>query len=163
MKKINSRKFNFDFFLGGRQKVKSLQEGAKLFGGATKFDDGIYSNIENSEYIQIKEKNNEISIFVPSTLSINQKINNEYYNKYAINYLTRYYDISELKYYATKGSWYSEDLQQVVIEDITIITLRKDVLNELDIEIFINLANWIKQEMKQEGVSIAINSALAII
>ena len=68
-----------------------------------------------------------------------------------------------LKYYKTKGSWYSEDMQKVVIEDITIITLKLDQLTETDIQIFIDLAEIIKKDMKQEGVSIAINTALAIV
>ena len=61
------------------------------------------------------------------------------------------------------GSWYSDDLKKVIIEDITIITMRIDQLTERDIKIFIELANYIKQEMSQEGVSMAINTALAIV
>ena len=160
---INSKKFNFSFFMSDRKKVDSLQTGAIENGGATKFDDAIYSNIEGNQYIELKS-NNQISIFIPSTMDINNKIDNQYYIKKSINYLEKYYSISNnLKYYKTTGSWYSDSLNKVVIEDITIITLNLIELNETDIHIFITLANMIKKEMNQEGVSIAINESLAII
>ena len=164
MLKINSKKFNFNFFLSGNKKVDNLENGAKKYGGATQFDSGIYSNIEGSQYIELKESDNEISIFIPSTTDTNIKVDNKYYINYSINYLERFYDIADnLKYYKTMGSWYSEDKEKVVIEDITIVTLKLEQLQETDIQIFIDLANWIKKEMNQEGVSIAINTALAIV
>lgn len=163
MLKINSKKFNFSFFLSGNKKVNSLSEGAKKYGGATKYDDGIYSNVEGDEYIEILPEDNEISIFIPSTMDVKNNIDNDYYVKKSINYLERFYSLSDnLKYYDTKGSWYSEN-KEVVIEDITIITLKLDQLAKTDIQIFIDLAEIIKKEMKQEGVSIAINTALAIV
>lgn len=163
MVKINSKKFNFSFFLSGRKKVASLEEGARLYGGSTQFDDGIYSNIEGSEYIKINENKNNISLFIPSTVEINKYINNKYYVNYCYNKIKSLYNDKNIKYYDTNGSWYSEDLNQIIIEDITIITLETDKLTEKDIKIFIQLANWIKKEMQQEGVSIAINTALAIV
>ena len=160
---INSKKFNFNFFLSNRKKVDSLQAGAIENGGATKFDDAIYSNIEGNNFIELKN-NNEISIFIPSTMDINNKIDNQYYIKKSINYLERYYNIANnLKYYKTSGSWFSDNLNKVIIEDITIVTLQLIELNETDINIFIALANIIKNEMNQEAVSITINESLAII
>jgi len=163
MLKIDSKKFNFSFFLSDRKKVKSLEEGAKIYGGATQFDDGIYSNYSKSEYIKINKNINNISLFVPSTFDVNKYINNKYYVNYCYNKIKSLYSNNNIKYYDTKGSWFSEDLQKVVIEDITIITLELNTITEVDIINFINLAAWIKQEMQQEGVSIAINAALAIV
>lgn len=164
MLKIDSNKFNFNFFLSDRKKVDSLEAGAIENGGATKFDDSIYSNIEKSKYIRLNEKNNNISIFIPSTMDINKNIDNEYYITKSITYLKRYYSItSNLKYYKTIGSWFSDSLKTVVYDNITIITLQLNELTETDINIFIALANIIKIEMSQEGVSIAINNSLAII
>lgn len=161
---INSKKFNFSFFLSNRKKVDSLQTGAIENGGATKFDDAIYSNIEGNNFIELKENNNQISIFIPSTMDINNKIDNQYYIKKSINYLEKYYNITNnLKYYKTSGSWFSDSLNKVIIEDITIITLQLIELTETDINIFIALANIIKNEMNQEAVSITINESLAII
>lgn len=164
MIKINSNKFNFQFFLSGNKKVESLEAGAINHGGATKFDDGVYSNIEGSNFIELKKSDNEISIFIPSTINTNYKTDNQTYINKSINYLERFYSITNnLKYYKTSGSWYSDDLQKVIIEDITIITLKLNKLTESDIQIFSDLANIIKVDMNQEGVSIAINTSLAII
>jgi len=162
MLKIDSKKFNFSFFLSDKKKVNSLEEGARLYGGATQFDDGIYSNYPKSEYIKIN-KNNNISLFVPSTINIDKHVNNTYYVNYCYNKIKSLYGNNNIKYYDTKGSWFSEDLQKVITEDITIITLELNIITEADIYNFIQLANWIKKEMQQEGVSIAINTALAIV
>lgn len=160
---IDSRKFNFSFFLSSITKVKNLTEGALRFGGATKYDNGTYSNIPGDNFIHTNSQNNQISIFIPSTKNINQKVNNKKYIEHSLNYLERFYSIAQINYYNTKGSWYSEDKKQVIEENITIITVNKEELTEVDINIFITLANWIKREMSQEGVSISINSALAIV
>ncbi len=163
MLKINSNLFNFDFFLSNRKKVDNLESGAIDNGGATKFDDGIYSNIEGNEYITLNKKDNQISIFVPSTMDTDIQIDNQAYIKQSIEYLAKFYDITALKFYATRGSWYSDDMQKVVYDDITIITLQADTITVADINNFIQLANRIKLDMRQEGVSIAINTALAIV
>jgi hypothetical protein len=159
---IDSKKFNFSFFLSSITKVKDLTEGALKFGGATEYDNGTYSNIPGDNFIHI-QKNNQISIFIPSTKNCNIKTNNEKYIQYSLNYLQRFYDITKINHYNTKGSWYSEDKKDVIEEDITIITVNTAELSEIDINIFVELANWIKKELSQEGVSIAINSSLAIV
>jgi len=163
MLKIDSKKFNFSFFLSDSKKVASLEEGAKLYGGATQYDTGIYSNIKGSDYIKINRNKNNISLFVPSTINIDKHINNKYHVNHCYNEIQRLYNNNNVKYYDTRGSWYSDDLQKVIIENITIITLELNIITEADIYNFIQLANWIKKEMQQEGVSIAINAALAII
>ena len=164
LKNINSKLFNFQFFLSSNKKVKSLSDGAISHGGATKFDDAIYSNTEGSEMIELKESDNEISIFIPSTSDVNNKIDNKKQVKKSVNYLKRFYSITDnLKYYNTEGSYYSEDLNEIIIEDITIVTLKLDTLTESDIQIFTDLAEIVKKDMSQEGVSIAINTALAIV
>lgn len=164
LKNINSNLFNFQSFFSGNTKVKSLSEGANLHGGATKFNDAIYSNIEGSELIELKESDNEISIFIPSTVSVNTKTDNKLQVNKSVNYLKRFYSITDnLKYYNTKGSYYSEDLDEIIIEDITIITLKLKTLTESDIQIFTDLAEIVKKDMAQEGVSISINTALAIV
>ena len=161
--KLNSKKFNFNFFLGGIKKVESLKTGALKNGGATKFENGIYSNIEKDEYININKGNNKISLFIPDTIDISNKTDNTKYIEFCVNQLQNLYSDVNLKYYNTQGSWYSEDLKKVIYDDITILTLQLDTITEKDIENFIDLANWIKIEMRQEGVSISINDALAIV
>ena len=163
MLKIDSKKFNFSFFLSDKKKVDSLEEGAIKYGGATKFDDAIYSNYGHSDFIKINKDKNNISLFIPSTIDVNKYINNDYYVNRCYNRIKSLYNNNDIKYYDTEGSWYSEDLKKVVIENITIITVKLNTVTEADIYNFIQLANWIKKEMQQEGVSIAINAALAII
>lgn len=160
---INSKQFNFQFFLSSNKKVKSLEEGAIKYGGATRYNDGIYSNIKDSEYIHIHDSNNRISIFVPDTINVDQKADNSDMINYSIKYLQHCFNTNNLIYYKTKGSWYSEDLKKVVYDNITIITLHRDTITEDTIQIFIMLANYIKDKMQQEGVSISINTALAIV
>lgn len=163
MLKIDSKKFNFSFFLSDRKKVISLEKGAKLYGGSTQFDDGVYSNYSKNEYIKINENKNSISLFVPSTVNVSKYVNNSYYVNYCYNKIKSLYNNNNIRYYKTKGSWYSEDLKKVVYDNITIITVDAETITENDIYNFIQLANWIKKEMSQEGVSIAINTALAIV
>lgn len=160
---INSNKFNFSFFLSSRKPVTSLEAGAIENGGATKINNTIYSNIPGNEYISVNNDNNSLSVFIPSTIDVNNITDNTEYIQYAINYLKRYYNSDDIIFEAANGSWYSEDLNKVVIEDITIITVNAKAITETDINIFIDLANYIKDAMKQEGVSISINDSLAII
>jgi hypothetical protein len=160
--KINSNLFNFNFFLSDKKKVDSLEQGAKENGGATRFKDAIYSNYSKDEYIRVNNTNNTISILIPSTIDVNNSIDNE---EYVIKYnsiIKNNYNSSDTIYYNTKGSWYSEDLDAVIVEDITIISLNLKKVTIKDILFFKNLALQVKKDMKQEGVSIIINDALCI-
>lgn len=163
MVKIDSKKFNFSFFLSNRKKVSSLKKGARLYGGATQYNNGIYSNIAGDDFIRISETDNTISIFIPSTTDIDKKTDNSEMTQYIIRQLERVYNADDIIYYDAKGSWYSDSLNQVIIEDITIVSVNVVTITEKDINLFIQLANYIKKEMQQEGVSIAINTALAIV
>lgn len=163
MVKIDSKKFNFSFFLSDRKKVTSLEEGAIQNGGATQYDNGIYSNIAGDDFIRISETDNTISIFIPSTTDIDKKTDNSEMTQYIIRQLERVYNADDIIYYDAKGSWYSDSLNQVIIEDITIVSVNVVTITKKDINLFIQLANYIKKEMQQEGVSIAINTALAIV
>ena len=163
MLKIDSKKFNFSFFLSDRKKVNTLEEGARIYGGATQFNNGIFSNYEDDSNIRINKYNNNISIFVPSTMEINKKADNSEIIQYIVKQLKQEYNTDNIIFYDTKGSWYSDSLNQVVIEDITIISVDLATVTEKDINLFIKLSNYIKQKMSQEGVSIAINTALAIV
>lgn len=163
MLKINSNKFNFQFFLSDNKAVESLETGAKTFGGATKYNNGIYSNVEGTEYITLNKDFNKLSIFIPNTMNVNQTTDNKKYIQYAVKYIRNNFNSNDLKFYNTKGSWYSEDMNQVVYDDITIISFESKEITEIDINKMVQLAQYIKYEMSQEGVSININSALAII
>jgi hypothetical protein len=163
MTKINSNLFNqISFFLGGSKEVKSLKEGSKLYGGATKRNDKVYSNVESDNFITINDTKNTLSIFIPSTLNADSKVNNE-------EYVTKYHNIIKTQYNTkiavedTKGGWYSEDLDKVIVEDITILEIKLEEVTQQDISFFLNLGLLVKQDMSQEAVSVNINSSLCLV
>jgi len=164
MQKINSALFPFSFFLSGKKQVSNLQEGAVRHGGATQDNTGkVYSNVAKDNFIRIHKNKNKLSLFVPSTINISEQTDNINITKYCTRQLKRQYNSNDIIYYNTQGSWYSDDLQKIIIEDITIITVTLQTITETDINYFITLANYIKKEMSQEGVSININNSLAIV
>lgn len=163
MLKINNKKFNFQFFLSDRIKVNNLEEGALQYGGATKTESETYSNIEGSENIILNSTNNKLSIFIPNTLNVDTKTDNTKFIEYATNYIQSNFNSNNIIYYSTQGSWYSEDLNKVVYDDITIISFEAQAITEEEINKMVTLAKYIKYEMSQEGVSININTALAIV
>lgn len=160
---INSKLFNFQFFLGGREKVSNLKDGARKFGGATRYENVIYSNVETDDFIQINNEKNNISIFIPSTINVNQQIDNTNYVMSTLEDLRTRYDLSDMKFYNTEGSWFDKDNNDVVIERITIVRVEIKAISIEDISFFIELANKIKYNMKQQAVSININDSLALV
>lgn len=162
--KMSSKIFDFSFFYSGSIEVTSLTEGAELYGGATQLRDGsIYSNIEKDEFISINEGLNTMSIYVPSTIDINVPIDNRPYVEDVLNKMLERYPLNDLFVANTSGSWYSDELGEVVIEDITIAEMHFDTLTELDVFFFKKIAETIKEEMRQSGVSLQINDSLAIV
>ncbi len=167
--KIDSRKFNFSFFLSNKVKVNNLEEAAKKNGGATlNFETGeLYSNIPGNEFIELKKDRelNTISLFIPDTYNINESAGKEKLKKIVSTVIQKVYKRYESVPTMEKGlgSWYSEELQQVVYDNLIIASVHIEDVSEEDIKFFIKLAGFIKKEMRQEAVSITINEALALI
>lgn len=162
-KKINSNQFSFSFFLSNRKKVESLESGAIENGGATynKNTNELYSNIAGSDFIELND-NNKLSIFIPDTININEKTDNLKYAEYIANQIrNRYNNVNDIEY--GLGSWYSDDLQKIVYDNITIASVNLATVTKKDIQFFIKLAEYIKREMAQEAVTITINNALCLI
>ena len=159
---LNSKNFNqINFFLANKREVNSLEEGAKLYGGATLLNNKIYSNYEGDEYIKILEKNNSISIIIPSTLDADIEINNaEYVSKY-LSILNKEY--KNITVSDSVGSWYSDDLNKVIIEKNTIITINSNDRTAEDINSMLNLGILIRDDMRQEAVSVLVNDSLCIV
>jgi hypothetical protein len=169
--KFDSRKFGFKFFLSNKTKIDSMEEAAKHYGGAThNIDTGeMFSNIPGSEFIEIiVGELNTLSVYIPDTISINQAINPEEHKAVVYEVVHRVY-----KQYGSKGltpmyekglgSWYSEELQQVVYDNIIIASDHLEEVTKADIKFFISLAKLIKRKMNQEAVTITINTAMAMI
>lgn len=153
-----------ELILNGLCKVDSLEFGAKLYGGATKYKGEIYSNFYKDEYIYIDDNFNTLSLFVPSTININKHINN---SKYVIKYYSKLHEcfegINNEMHYAL-GSFYSNELKSVIIEEVVIINFYFcNKITEDDINNFKNVALEMKKDMTQESVSIGINGALCLL
>ena len=161
---INNNKFNqISFFLSGNVEVENLRIGAIMHGGATLFNGVAYSNIEGSSYFTVNEEKNVIRILVPTTVNIDQQINNKSFVDKYLGIILNNYRFKDIKTYQTTGSWYSEDLQKVVFDNSTVIEINMEKIDENIINYFLNLGLQIKNEMTQEGVSVFINKSLAIV
>lgn len=159
---LNSKMYNFQMYLNGSREVSSLHDGAKTYGGATCFEDKIISNYYEDDFINILNENT-VDIFVPSTMNVNNIIDNSLFVKQVITMIKSKYNLNTMKFYKTKGSWYDNDADEVITEDIVIVSIKLNTLKDSDIKYFISIAEWIKEAMKQQAVSVNFNNALAII
>jgi hypothetical protein len=169
--KIDSKKFNFSFFLSDKIKVDNLDQAARQHGGAThNIDENeMFSNIPGSEFIDIKEGElNTLSVYIPDTMSINEAISKEMHQEIVYQIVHKIYDRYGSKgitpmYEKGLGSWYSDELQQVVYDNIIIASVHLESVTQADIKFFCSLARFIKKAMKQEAVTVAINTAMGLI
>ena len=161
MKKINVNEFKqVGFFLSSRKEVTSLDE-ARTYGGVTKFDGKFYSNYEENNCITLAGGENKLSVIIPSTLDADKSINNtEYVEKYLLLLAEKYSDLSVEK---SIGSWYSENLDKVIVEENCIITVSLKGATEKDINILLDLGLMVKEEMTQESVSVLVNDSLCLV
>ena len=165
--KINSKLFNFSFFLSDKKSVNNLENAALQYGGSTHnlFTEEMYSNVAKNDFIEVDPIKNTISLFIPDTYNISekasQKLIGEVISNCALKIQSRYKTIPFIE--KAIGSWFSEDLQTVVYDNIILLNTHMDKLSITDINFFISLAEYVKKSMKQEGVSLAINNALAIV
>ena len=161
MKKINVNEFKqVGFFLSSRKEVASLDE-ARVYGGVTKFDGKFYSNYEDNNCITLVGGENKLSVIIPSTLDADKSIDNtEYVEKYLLLLAEKYSDLSVEK---SIGSWYSENLDKVIVEENCIITVSLKGATERDINILLDLGLMVKKEMTQESVSVLVNDSLCLV
>lgn len=160
---VNSLK-GVEFFLGGVEKVDSLESGARKNGGATLFKNGVFSNYDNKKKdIIVDSKKNTISIIIPSTLDADKEIDNKEYVNYYSSIIKNCAKFKNVFFYNSYGSWYSDNLNKVIVEKNTIITIEVDDLTIKDIMFMINLGKIVKNDMKQEAVSVIVNNALCLV
>lgn len=147
------------FCLNSRVEVKNLSIGAKLYGGATKIGEKCFSNYGESTIFDIK-KQNILGIIVPSTINVNESIDNTKFVKEVtdtLEYFGRNCQIME-----SEGSWLSEN-DGIVIEKSKIVFWNMQDISDFDILLQKSLGYYIKQEMTQEGVSLLVNDGLIIV
>ena len=61
------------------------------------------------------------------------------------------------------GSWYSDNLDKIIVEENCIITATIEGATEEDINFILNLGLKVKEDMRQEAVSTFINDSLCIV
>lgn len=151
------------FFLGANKEVTSFED-AQVYGGVTQFGTKLYSNIpSDSNNIIVNNNTNTLSIIVPSTIDADVVASdfNEYTNYIKSIIESKYHVDANVQY--SNGSWYSDDMNKTIIENIAIVSIETNDITNDDINFFNNLANEIKLNRSQEAVSIFFNDSLAII
>ena len=146
------------FYLANRIQVESLEDGAVQYGGATLIDGKIYSNINESEELNLNMKN-IVGILVPSTIEVNTKIDNKKYVEEVENTIKDFG--KTINKFDSKGSWYS-DTEGVVVEENTIVTFESNG-NPFDMQLLKYLAKKLKYDMKQEAITIILNDGIEIV
>ena len=165
MKKLNVQKIFGGFCLSERKFVESLEEGARLYGGATKIDNEIFSNCNECEEFDIFDENctifttNLVGLIVPGTVDVDSQIDNSEFVEYVINRLENV-GKTDILYYDVEGAWIMEN-GECVIENNNMI-LFDSKCDEFDMNLLKELAQFVKTSMKQEAVSIVINDGLVI-
>lgn len=152
--------FKGSFILDSRVPVDSLEDGAKTYGGATQLGVYTYSNIDSGQPIELNEECNIYGIIVPSTINVNEVIDNEEYVQYVNRKMSI---IANTEVYAGAGSWYSSDLNEVIVENNNIVTMITDMEPSIVLQYMRLIALNLKDMMSQEGVSIIVNDGLVIV
>ena len=142
------------FYLMNSKQIKEEE----ITSGATKFGEKWVTNYQESDIIEIK-KNNELSIYVPSTIDVN-KINTNI-NKTIEEVKSKINEAT--KNYKTNGAWRTKE-GTIVFEEITILSINVNEKNfENRLNEFIIIAEEMKKDLNQEGISIGVNNGLMII
>ena len=98
---------------------------------------------------------------MPSTIDADTPIDNtEYVEKYLL-ILSQKYD--SIKIEKSIGSWYSDDLNKIIVEDNCIITISIEQAEVKDIHRLLELGIKIKTDLRQEAVSVLINDSLSLV
>ena len=158
--KYNVKKLFGDnvFYLANRIEVESLEAGAIKYGGATEKKKKIYSNVEESEELNLNMKNT-VGILVPTTIEVNTTIDNKKYVEDVENTIKDFG--KAISKFDSRGSWYS-DTEGVVVEENTIVTFESNG-NPFDLQLLKYLAEKLKSDMKQEAITIILNDGIAIV
>jgi len=166
--KINTSKYGFNFFLSSKAQVTNLDEAAKQYGGATlNLDtDEMYSNIPGSQFIELKKGKelNTLSVFVPSTDGTYAAADKEKIKRVVSTVIQRVYRRYEAVPTIEKGlgSWQADD-GGIAYDNLIIASVHLENVADSDIKFFVKIGQYIKRELHQESVSIAINKALGLI
>ena len=152
------RIFGGNYNLEKRKIVESLEIGAKLYGGATKIDNLIFSNYQEGIDFDIKPENNTVGVIIPGTMDVDNPIDNSKFVEEITNLLTKLG--KKVENTRIQGAWISEK-GECIVENNNLLSFSSDLCTE-DVELLQKIAQYVKKAMNQEGVSIIINQSLSI-
>ena len=148
--------FEGTFNLSKKRIVNTLEEGAKLYGGATKMNGTIYSNYDNTDIFELNDTMNRLGVIVPGTLDVDSKIDNFKFKNQVIKML----EGKLVEDVAVEGAWTMEN-GDVVIENNNMLLFDSTNIVE-DLELLKGIAEYLKVAMSQEAISIIVNEGLVI-
>lgn len=148
--------FEGTFNLSKKRIVNTLEEGAKLYGGATKMNGTIYSNYDNTDIFELNDNMNRLGVIVPGTLDVDSKIDNSKFKNQVIKML----EGKLVEDVAVEGAWTMEN-GDVVIENNNMLLFDSTNIIE-DLELLKGIAEYLKVAMSQEAISIVVNEGLVI-
>ena len=148
--------FEGTFNLSKKRIVNTLEEGAKLYGGATKMNGTIYSNYDNTDIFELNDTINRLGVIVPGTLDVDSKIDNFKFKNQVIKML----EGKLVEDVAVEGAWTMEN-GDVVIENNNMLLFDSTNIVE-DLELLKGIAEYLKVAMSQEAISIIVNEGLVI-
>lgn len=105
----------------------------------------------------LKEK---IAVYVPSTIDVNKKIDNSFYVHEILKEFSEIFGGATA--YNASGAWVSSE-KGLIIEDVVIVYSYSDKLTNNDIDKIICICEWLKDELKQECISLEVNDKLYFI
>lgn len=160
---LNSKMFSkINEFFSNFEVVNSLEDGANKYGGATKIENVVFSNYKKNDFINLNEDENNISVFIPSTINYNESIDNTEYVKKYMTFIRNRFKNENIVIKNAKGS-YKEESGNITYENVSIIEVVKEKLSVDDIAFMVELADLVKNDMKQWCVSVGINNSLALV
>lgn len=148
--------FEGTFNLSKKRIVNTLEEGAKLYGGATKMNGTIYSNYDNTDIFELNDNMNRLGVIVPGTLDVDSKIDNSKFKNQVIKML----EGKLVEDVEVEGAWTMEN-GDVVIENNNMLLFDSTNIVE-DLELLKGIAEYLKVAMSQEAISIIVNEGLVI-
>lgn len=148
--------FEGTFNLSKKRIVNTLEEGAKMYGGATKMNGTIYSNYDNTDIFELNDNMNRLGVIVPGTLDVDSKIDNSKFKNQVIKML----EGKLVEDVEVEGAWTMEN-GDVVIENNNMLLFDSTNIVE-DLELLKGIAEYLKVAMSQEAISIVVNEGLVI-
>lgn len=101
-----------------------------------------------------------VAIYVPSTVNATEAVDSKSMVGYVVSELTRLFGGTTTT--KGQGSWMSDE-HGVILEDVTIVTACTEALTEEKAQKVLALAQYVREAMSQEAVSLVVNGTLMFV